>query len=35
MTCSSFNLFAVSALNRLRFSMLIFDGPSMPFADVP
>ena len=32
---SSFSLFAVSVLNRLRFNMLIFDGPSMPFAEVP
>src|SRR5262245_36081124 len=34
-TCSSFNLFVVTVLNRLTFSTLIFDGPSVPLAELP
>ncbi len=32
---SSFSLFAVTVVNRFAFRMLIFDGPSMPFAELP
>src|SRR5438105_8688255 len=33
--CSSFNLVAVSVLNRFTLATLIFAGPSMPFAESP
>ena len=32
---SSFSLLAVTVVKRLTFSTLIFDGPSMPFAELP
>ena len=32
---NSFSLFVGEVLNRLTFSTLIFDGPSVPLAEVP
>src|SRR6185295_5992247 len=32
---NSFSLVPETVLNRLRFATLIFEGPSMPFAEVP
>ena len=32
---NSFSLFALTVLNRFTFRMLIFDGPSVPLAEVP
>src|SRR5438093_9099937 len=34
-TCSSFSRLAVTVLNRFTFRTLIFDSPSMPFAEYP
>ena len=34
-TWNSFNRLAVTVLNRLTFRTLIFEGPSMPFAEFP
>ena len=34
-TWSSFSLLVVTVVNRLTFSTLIFDGPSIPLAELP